>query len=83
VVSGSNGTCSPTVLCRAGAGWDGPTGLGTPNGTATFNGSGGTTPPPFALSGVAGSTVTLSFSGTADTSLQTSFVVDDAVLTVS
>ena len=37
----------------------------------------------FALSGVAGSTVTLSFSGTEDTSLQTSFVVDDAALTVS
>ena len=45
VVSGSNGTCSPTVLCRAGAGWDGPTGLGTPNGAAAFSG-GGTTPPP-------------------------------------
>jgi len=200
VVSGSNGTCSPTVLCRAGAGSDGPTGLGTPNGTAAFDGSGGTTPPPtgctagqllgnpgfesgvatpwsatpavvtndpgeaahtgtwkawldgywtthtdtlsqtvtvpsgctsvvfsfflhidtaetttttafdrltvkagattlatfsnlnkatgftkrsFALSGVAGSTVTLSFSGTEDTSLQTSFVVDDAALIVS
>jgi len=37
----------------------------------------------FALSGVAGSTVTLSFSGTEDTSLQTSFVVDDAALSVS
>ena len=37
----------------------------------------------FALSGVAGSTVTLSFSGTEDTSLQTSFVVDDAALIVS
>ena len=46
VVSGSNGTCSPTVLCRAGAGWDGPTGLGTPNGAAAFSGGGGTTPPP-------------------------------------
>jgi hypothetical protein len=200
VVSGSNGTCTPTLLCRAGAGWDGPTGLGTPNGAAAFTAGGGTTPPPtgctagqllgnpgfesgvgtpwsatpavvtndageaahagtwkawldgygtthtdtlsqtvtvpsgctsvvfsfflhidsaetttttafdrltvkagattlatfsnlnkatgftqrsFALSGVAGSTVTLSFSGTEDTSLQTSFVVDDAALTVS
>ncbi len=199
VVSGSNGTCTPTVLCRAGAGWDGPTGLGTPNGAAAFSG-GGTTPPPpgctagqllgnpgfesgvatpwsataavvtndageaahtgtwkawldgygtthtdtlsqtvtvpsgctsvvfsfflhvdsaetttttafdrltvkagattlatfsnlnkatgyvqrsFTLSGVAGSSVALSFSGTEDTSLQTSFVVDDAALTVS
>ena len=37
----------------------------------------------FALSGAAGTSVTLSFSGTEDTSLQTSFVVDDAALTVS
>jgi subtilase family serine protease len=36
VVSGSNGTCSPTQLCTARAGWDGPTGLGTPNGTGAF-----------------------------------------------
>jgi subtilase family serine protease len=39
VTSGSNGSCSPpspTKWCHAGAGWDGPTGLGTPNGTAAF-----------------------------------------------
>ncbi|GAA1991166.1 peptidase S8 [Catenulispora subtropica] len=36
VTSGSNGTCSPTYLCTAGAGYDGPTGLGTPNGTGGF-----------------------------------------------
>jgi hypothetical protein len=36
VTSGSNGTCSPGYLCTAGAGYDGPTGLGTPNGTAAF-----------------------------------------------
>lgn len=36
VTSGSNGTCSPPVWCHAGAGWDGPTGLGTPNGTTAF-----------------------------------------------
>ncbi|MHB8959960.1 MAG: Ig-like domain-containing protein [Candidatus Limnocylindrales bacterium] len=29
VTSGSNGTCSPTVLCTAGTGWDGPTGRGS------------------------------------------------------
>ena len=29
VTSGSNGTCSPSVLCTAGAGWDGPTGRGS------------------------------------------------------
>jgi len=36
VSSGSNGTCSTFVWCNAGAGWDGPTGLGTPNGTTAF-----------------------------------------------
>jgi subtilase family serine protease len=36
VTSGSNGVCSPSVWCHAGAGWDGPTGLGTPNGTSSF-----------------------------------------------
>jgi len=36
VTSGSNGTCSPTYLCTAGPGYDGPTGLGTPNGVAAF-----------------------------------------------
>ncbi len=36
VTSGSNGTCSPSYLCTAGAGYDGPTGLGTPDGTAGF-----------------------------------------------
>jgi hypothetical protein len=41
VTSGNNGTCSPSLLCTAAAGWDGPTGLGTPNGTAAFGGSGG------------------------------------------
>lgn len=29
VTSGSNGSCSPSVLCNAGDGWDGPTGLGS------------------------------------------------------
>ncbi|HEY9391792.1 MAG TPA: hypothetical protein VIR27_18725, partial [Mycobacteriales bacterium] len=46
VTSGSNGTCSPTYLCRGGAGYDGPTGLGTPNGTAAFVGGGSPPPPP-------------------------------------
>jgi subtilase family serine protease len=36
VTSGSNGACSPAQLCVARAGWDGPTGLGTPNGTGGF-----------------------------------------------
>ncbi len=36
VTSGSNGNCGGTNLCTAGIGWDGPTGLGTPNGTGGF-----------------------------------------------
>lgn len=31
IVSGANGSCG-TVLCTAGPGWDGPTGVGTPAG---------------------------------------------------
>jgi subtilase family serine protease len=36
VTTGSNGSCNATYLCTAGAGFDGPTGLGTPNGTGAF-----------------------------------------------
>ena len=36
VTSGSNGSCGSSYLCTAGAGYDGPTGLGTPNGVAAF-----------------------------------------------
>ena len=36
VTSGSNGSCGGTYLCTAGPGYDGPTGLGTPNGTGAF-----------------------------------------------
>jgi len=35
VKSGSNGACGAPI-CTAGTGWDGPTGLGTPHGTAAF-----------------------------------------------
>jgi subtilase family serine protease len=35
VTTGSNGSCG-APLCRAGSGWNGPTGLGTPNGIAAF-----------------------------------------------
>jgi subtilase family serine protease len=38
VTSGSNGSCSPAYLCHAEVGYDGPTGWGTPNGTAAFHG---------------------------------------------
>jgi len=36
VTSGSNGTCSVAYFCNAGANYDGPTGLGTPNGPGAF-----------------------------------------------
>jgi subtilase family serine protease len=36
VVSGSNGSCGGSYLCTAGTDYDGPTGLGTPNGTGGF-----------------------------------------------
>ena len=35
VTAGSNGSCGG-VLCEAGAGWDGPTGLGTPDGVSAL-----------------------------------------------
>ena len=36
VTSGSTSTCTPAYLCTAEVGYDGPTGLGTPNGTGAF-----------------------------------------------
>jgi subtilase family serine protease len=36
VTSGSNGSCGGSYLCTAVSGFDGPTGLGTPNGTTAF-----------------------------------------------
>jgi subtilase family serine protease len=38
VTSGANGTCSPAYLCHAEVGYDGPTGLGTPDGVGAFTG---------------------------------------------
>jgi subtilase family serine protease len=38
VTSGTNTRrCRQGVLCRAGTGWDGPTGFGTPDGTGAFH----------------------------------------------
>lgn len=36
VTGGSNGTCGGSPLCNSVVGWDGPTGLGTPDGTGGF-----------------------------------------------
>jgi subtilase family serine protease len=39
VTSGSNGSCGGTYLCTAEVGYDGPTGLGTPNGPSALAGT--------------------------------------------
>jgi subtilase family serine protease len=36
ITSGSNGSCNGTYFCTAGPGYNGPTGLGTPNGIWAF-----------------------------------------------
>jgi len=36
VTSGNNGSCGGSYLCTAAPGYDGPTGLGTPNGVGSF-----------------------------------------------
>jgi subtilase family serine protease len=36
VTSGSNGSCGGSYFCTAKVGYDGPTGLGTPNGSSAF-----------------------------------------------
>jgi len=45
VTTGTNGSCGATALCTARAGWDGPTGLGTPDGAAAFSATGVVGPP--------------------------------------
>jgi hypothetical protein len=36
ITTGSDGSCGP-IVCSAWTGWDGPTGLGTPNGVSAFS----------------------------------------------
>jgi hypothetical protein len=36
VSTGTNGSCATALWCTAVDGWDGPTGLGTPNGVSAF-----------------------------------------------
>jgi len=36
VTAGSNDSCGGSYLCTVGVGYDGPTGLDTPNGTSAF-----------------------------------------------
>ena len=58
VTSGSNGSCAITYLCTAAAGYDGPTGLGTPDGVSGFDSTAPVVPAgpgaPTAVSAVAG-----------------------------
>lgn len=60
VTSGANGSCGSSYLCTAKSGYDGPTGLGTPNGTAAF--TGGST---------GGNTVTVTNPGSRSTTVNT------------
>ena len=53
VTTGNNGSCSPSYFCTAGPGYDGPTGLGTPNGVSAF-----TTGPHGTISGTVTDSVT-------------------------
>jgi hypothetical protein len=46
VTSGSNGSCGGSYLCTGTVGYDGPTGLGTPNGPAAFAPGGVVSTPP-------------------------------------
>jgi hypothetical protein len=64
VTSGSNGTCSPSYLCTAEVGYDGPTGLGTPDGITAFTSTVATAPDaPMNVTATAGSAqATVSFS---------------------
>ncbi|WP_280672507.1 putative Ig domain-containing protein [Kitasatospora sp. MAP12-44] len=77
VTSGNNGTCSPSYLCTAGPGYDGPTGLGTPNGLAAFTAGGSTggntvtVSSPGNQSTTTGSSVSLQVSGSDSASGQT------------
>ncbi|MCX4745897.1 putative Ig domain-containing protein [Kitasatospora sp. NBC_01287] len=69
VTSGSTASCSPAYLCTAEVGYDGPTGLGTPNGTTAFasgtsTGNTVTVTNPGSQSGKAGTAVSLQLSGT-------------------
>jgi subtilase family serine protease len=60
VTSGTNGSCGGSYLCSAMTGFDGPTGLGTPNGVAAF--AAGTPSPDFAV-GVSPSSQTVTQGG--------------------
>ena len=68
-ITGSNGSCSPSILCNGQAsGWSGPAGLGSPDGLGAFES--GTPQPGFTLS-VSPSTIDASVGGAAGTTTVT------------
>jgi subtilase family serine protease len=76
VTSGNDGTCSPSYLCTAAAGFDGPTGWGTPNGiaglqTGTSGGNAVTVTNPGNQSSTVGTAVSLQIHATDSVSGQT------------
>jgi subtilase family serine protease len=79
VTSGSNGSCGGSYLCTAKTGYDGPTGLGTPDGTAAFSATGGgggtgntvTVTNPGSQTGTVGTATSLQISATDSASGQT------------
>jgi hypothetical protein len=66
VTSGSNGSCG-SPQCTAGTGWDGPTGLGTPNGTAAFTAVGVTISNPGNQTSTVGTAVSLTMTASGGT----------------
>jgi len=77
VTSGNDGSCSPAFLCTAETGYDGPTGIGTPNGISglqTGTSSGGNTvtvTSPGSQTGTVGTAVSLQISASDSASGQT------------
>jgi Putative Ig domain len=76
VTTGSTANCSPAYLCTAQAGYDGPTGWGTPDGTAAFSpgastGSTVTVTSPGNQTGTVGTAVSLQVKASDSTSGQT------------
>jgi hypothetical protein len=76
VTSGADGSCSPTYLCTAGTGYDGPTGWGTPDGVTAFSngsttGNTVTVTNPGSQTGTVGTAVSLQIHATDSASGQT------------
>ena len=77
VTSGSDGSCSPAYLCTAETGYDGPTGIGTPDGIAglasgsTSTGNTVTVTNPGSQTGTVGTAASLQITATDSASGQT------------